>query len=192
MPTNRSPELIIISGANGVGKTTFAKPYVEELGFKFLNADEIAKEIEAKGLENAMIKAGRQFFADLNKCIAEKESIVIETTLSGTYINKVAAKAQKLGYAIKIIYIFVDSVELCIERVQARVLKGGHDVPVEDIRRRFQRSLNNFWNNFTQITESWLLLYNGDESYQQVAIGANNLYSVENEYLFQHFKSIKK
>jgi len=188
----KESEIIIVSGANGVGKTTFAKPYVKNLGYKFLNADEIAKKIEQQGLENAMIKAGRIFFAELNKSINEKENIVIETTLSGSYINKIANKSKKLGYQIKLIYIFIDSEELCVERVRSRVLKGGHNVPEEDIRRRFQRSLNNFWDKFTQIADSWILLYNGDENYQQVAIGTEKEYSIENKVLFNHFKSIKK
>lgn len=185
-------EIIIISGANGVGKTTFAKPYVKNLGYIFLNADEIAKQIEKEGLDNAMIKAGRIFFANLDRSIKARENIVIETTLSGSYINKVADRAKKLGYKIKLIYIFVDSEELCIERVNSRVMKGGHNVPEQDIRRRFQRSLNNFWDNFTKISDSWILLYNGDEIYQQVAIGTENQYSVENKSLFNHFRSIKK
>jgi len=81
-------EIIIIAGANGVGKTTFAKPYVKNLSYKFLNADEIVKKMEAEGLAGAMIKAGRVFFSELNKSIEEAKNIVIETTLSGTYINK--------------------------------------------------------------------------------------------------------
>lgn len=188
----KKAELIIISGANGVGKTTFAKPYVKNLGYKFLNADEIAKKIEKEGLDNAMIKAGRVFFSELNKSIIGRKNIVIETTLSGSYINKVAQRSKKLGYKVKLIYIFVDSEELCVERVRSRVLKGGHNVPEEDIRRRFQRSLNNFWDNFTQLSNSWILLYNGEENYQQVAIGTGNQYSIENQVLFNHFKSIKK
>ena len=71
-------------------------------------------------------------------------------------------------------------------------MKGGHNVPEQDMRRRFQRSLNNFWDNFTKISDSWILLYNGDEIYQQVAIGIENQYSVENKALFNQFQSIKK
>lgn len=185
-------ELIIIAGANGVGKTTFAKPYVEKIGYKFLNADEIAKEIEKQGLENPMIKAGRIFFTELRKSLLSEENVVIETTLSGTYVNKVAKSAKEKGYDVKMIYIFVDSEDLCVERVRSRVLKGGHHVPEDDIRRRFQRSLNNFWNDFTKLSDFWMLLYNGEENYQQVAIGSNDNFSVENEVLFNHFKSIKK
>ncbi|NOX45907.1 MAG: dephospho-CoA kinase [Chlorobi bacterium] len=75
-------ELVIVSGANGSGKTTFAKPYVERLGYEFLNADEIAKKLEEKGQKNALIKAGRMFFLKLNELIHKGQSFVIETTLS--------------------------------------------------------------------------------------------------------------
>lgn len=164
-------ELIIIAGANGVGKTTFGKPFVKNIGIEFLNADEIAKQLESERQKNIMVKAGRKFFARLQKAIFEEVSIVIETTLSGSYVRRVAQKAKMKGYKIRVIYIYVDDDDLCVERVKSRVLKGGHDVPEEDIRRRFQRSLHKFWNEFTSIADRWLLLYNGEEHYQQVAIG---------------------
>lgn len=188
----RKSELIIVSGANGVGKTTFAKPYVEKIGYEFLNADEIGKKLEKKGHQNVMVKAGREFFFKLQNSLSNKENIVIETTLSGSYINKVAKRAKENGYLVKVIYIFVDNEDICVERVRSRVLKGGHHVPEEDIRRRFNRSIHNFWGNFTQLSNSWVLLYNGDENYQQVAIGMEKKYSVENEVLFAFFQSIIK
>jgi len=92
---------------------------------------------------------------------------------------------------VKLIYIFIDSENLCVERVRSRVLKGGHDVPEDAIRRRFQRSLNNFWNNFTNLSDFWVLLYNGEENYQQVAVGLRDNFSIENAVLFNYFKSIK-
>ena len=184
-------QLIIIAGANGSGKTTFAIPYIKELGYDFLNADEIAKELELQGHKSVMIKAGRIFFNRLNKNIEEGVNFVVETTLSGTYINKVAIRAKKAGFNIAIIYIFLDDAELCVERVKTRVIKGGHHVPTEDIIRRFYRSKENFWKNFTQLADEWHLLYNGEESFQQVAIGAQGQFSIENELLFSKFKNIK-
>jgi len=183
-------QLIIIGGANGSGKTTFAVPYVQELGFDFLNADEIAKELEIQGKKNALIKAGRIFFSRLNQNIKQGESFVVETTLSGTYINKVALKAKESGFTVKIIYIFLDDAELCVERVKTRVIKGGHDVPTDDIIRRFYRSKENFWNNFSQLADEWHLLYNGEDSFQQVAIGDKGEFSIENELLFAKFQKI--
>ena len=105
-----------------MGKTTFAKPYIEKIGYKFLNADEIAKEIEKKGIENPMIKAGRKFFTELRKSLSNNENVVIETTLSGTYVNKVAESSKKKGYVVKIIYIFVDSEDLCVKRVRLSLI----------------------------------------------------------------------
>ena len=183
-------ELIIIGGANGSGKTTFAIPYVEELKYDFLNADEIAQKLEKEGKSNSLIKAGRIFFARLNGNINENINFVVETTLSGSYINKVATKAKNAGYTIALIYIFLDNPDLCIERVKTRVLKGGHDVPVEDIVRRFYRSKSNFWNNVVFMADKWILLYNGEDGFQQVAIGVDNEYSVENELLFNKFREI--
>lgn len=184
-------EIVIICGANGSGKTTFAIPYVNRLQYEFLNADEISKDLEGKGFTNPLIKAGRIFFERLAQFMEEERNFVVETTLSGSYINKVAAKAISKGYRLKVIYIFLDDPELCIDRVRARVIKGGHDVPEEDIRRRFYRSKTNFWSNFTKIANDWIILYNGEDGFQQVAIGSFEEYSIENPILFNLFDSIK-
>ena len=81
----------------------------------------------------------------------------------------------------------MDNPQLCIERVKTRVLKGGHDVPEEDIIRRFYRSKKNFWENFTSIADNWTLLYNGEEGFQQVAMGNSIDYRIENLILFNKF-----
>lgn len=185
----KEPKLIIVAGANGSGKTTFAIPYTQTLGFAFLNADEIAKELEEKGEKNAMFKAGRIFFSTLWNLLKNKENFVVETTLSGSYINKVAQKAKNKEYLVQVIYIFLDNPELCIDRVKSRVLKGGHHVPIEDIIRRYYRSKTNFWNNFTNLTDNWKLYYNGENGFQLVGIGKNENYSIENQILFNLFNS---
>lgn len=107
--------------------------------------------------------------------------------MSGTYINKVAQKAQNAGYEITLIYIFLENEDICVERVKDRVIKGGHDVPVEDIKRRYYRSKRNFWVNFTSLVNSWFLLYNGDEGFQEVAIGDNGHHAIINKILFDLF-----
>jgi len=185
-------ELIIIGGANGSGKTTFAKEFMNVIGYEFLNADEIAKEIEKKEPNSVLIKAGRIFFKRLNNCIQEQRNFIVETTLSGTYINKVAKKAKQHGYKLTVIYLFLDDPNLCIERVKIRVLKGGHDVPVEDIVRRFYRSKDNFLNNFMGLADNWSMIYNGEKGFQLVAMGFEEKYNIENPELFTKFKNTSK
>ncbi|MCF8245930.1 MAG: AAA family ATPase [Saprospiraceae bacterium] len=138
------PDLIIIAGANGVGKTTFARPYVAEMGFDFLNADDIAKTLADAGDPSPMVAAGRVFFERLNQALDNQQSIVVETTLSGSYINKVAKRAKGLGYKIIVLYFFVNDVKICLDRVRTRLEKGGHDIPEEDIERRFIGVLRTF------------------------------------------------
>ena len=79
------------------------------------------------------------------------------------------------------IYIFLDSPNLCINRVKTRVIKGGHDVPEEDIKRRFYRSKYNFWHNFTKLSDKWIMLYNGEEGFQQeVTVRRLNVFAICN------------
>jgi predicted ABC-type ATPase len=161
--------MIIVGGANGSGKTTFASRYHKELGVEFLNADNIATDLAEQGVPNAMIAAGRIFFRRLEQLIVQRKTFVVETTLSGSYINKVAKRAQAEGYHLRTIFIFLDSPRTCIYRVRARVEKGGHHVPTEDIIRRFTRANENFRSSFIGLSDSWILLYNGGDAFQHVA-----------------------
>ena len=95
---SQSPTLTIIAGANGSGKTTFARPYVKAKGVQFINADDLTKAYEERGEPNAMMKGGREFFKLLNGAMKRLEDVVIETTLSGTYTTKVVRRAKALGY----------------------------------------------------------------------------------------------
>jgi len=132
---------LIVAGANGSGKTTFAKEFIKEFShFIYLNADEIKFNEQV-----TEINAGKIFLKRLKNSIKEKKDILIETTLSGKYIFNVVNEAKKNGYEIKLIYIFLRNVFENVKRVEIRAKsKEGHFVKEEDIIRRYKRSLENF------------------------------------------------
>ena len=176
-------ELIILGGANGSGKTTFSKQILAETGFKFLNADEIEKELSVSKLQ-----AGKEFFKRLDDFIATETSFVLESTLSGNYLIKAIEKAKSKGYFVKIVYVFLENPQDCIQRIKLRVKLGGHFIPDEDVIRRYYRSKTNFWNIYKNLADDWVMIYNSTtEEPQKVAVGICDNYVVELPNLFTDF-----
>jgi len=162
-------KLYIIAGANGSGKTTFAKTFAKFNELYFINADEIAKDLDPNNITRHQVKAGRIFFEELNKRLSEKRSFVIETTLSGKYLVKYIAKAKKNGFDIELLYLFLERPQTNIVRVANRVLNGGHNIPENDIIRRFFRSKKMFFEVYTQIVDRWTIYHNSDEVFEKIA-----------------------
>jgi predicted ABC-type ATPase len=165
------PKLIILGGANGSGKTTLAREFVLVEKHDYLGADEIARELNPNNPENEAISAARLFSQRLEDYLANQKSVLVESTLSGLSLRKHLATAKTQDFEITILFVYLDSPELCIERVAARVAKGGHHVPDADIRRRFKRANINFWNVYKNLADKWSLFYNTSEIITQVANG---------------------
>ncbi len=183
-------EVIVIAGGNGVGKTTFARAFLQEYDYEFLNADEIAKSLSAENPSGKKISAGKLFFKRLNEAIAQNKSLLIESTLSGRYLQKFIERLQKQDYQITIVFLFVESSEILIERIAERVKKGGHFVPDEDVRRRFVRGKQNFWNVYKDLVDSWSLIYNSESTFYEVALSENEEIEIFDENLYQRFLQI--
>jgi len=189
------PILYIIAGANGSGKSTLASELLLSENLEFLNADEVAKEICPEHIESVKIKAGKIVLQKLDKLLNKQKSFAIETTLSGKNHIKTINKAKELGYIVVLIYSYLDSPLMCENRIKIRVLNGGHDIPKDDIIRRFYRSKENFWNLYKDIVNEWNLFYNGLSEYTFVAHCENNLPSsftttpveIYNENLYNEF-----
>lgn len=146
MEGNGRPTLWLIAGANGVGKTTFARARIAAVSgtTEFVNLDLIAQGLSPLDPKGQQIRAARYALDMARDLIAQKVSFSLETTLSGKTHLGLIARAQAAGMAVKLLYFFVDTPEQCLTRVARRVSEGGHDVPEADLRRRFMRSLENF------------------------------------------------
>ena len=128
----------------------------------------------------------------LNRHIESGDSLVVETTLSGRGYRRLIEAAKKAGYRISISSVFVDHADTCVARVKQRVRKGGHHVPEQDVRRRFSRSIRNFWDLYRNLADEWYLAYNGASGGVDVAAGEIGAFEVQDETLFSLFGQLLK
>lgn len=186
-------ELVIVGGPNGSGKTTLAKEYLQIKDYEYLSADDIAFEINPENPASVRLEAGKEFFRRFERFINEEKNILIESTLSGKSLINIINRVQtESNYFVTLIFIFLDDDALCIERVKTRVSKGGHNIPKEDIIRRFGRSIVNFWNTYRYLSDQWVLFYNSEDRFQEVAHNHKDQIYVYDEPLFLIFKEIER
>ncbi|MBX3244353.1 MAG: zeta toxin family protein [Acidobacteria bacterium] len=151
------PDVVVIAGPNGAGKSTLAPALLRDtFGItEYVNADVIAEGLSAFAPENAAIDAGRAMLTRLNELTDARQDFAFETTLATrTYARRLKA-LQTIGYNVCIIYLWLSSDDFAVERVKARVLSGGHNIPEETIRRRYEQSLKYLFELYIPIADSW-------------------------------------
>ena len=151
------PRCIIVAGPNGAGKTTFAREFLPKDTeiVHFVNADLIAAGLSALNPEIAAVAAGRVFLRELDRLASAAESFAFETTFSGRSYAARLHKWKVAGYRLEIVYLRIDSPEIALKRIAARVKQGGHDVPREAVLRRFGRSWVNFARLYRPLADTW-------------------------------------
>ncbi len=168
--------VVVIAGANGAGKTTFATEFLDKEAKcpNFINADLIAKGLSPFKPETVATQAGRLMLNQMQMHFSAGECFSFETTLSGlAYITKLK-EWKASGYYIIIIFLRISSASLAIKRVKNRVRQGGHNVPKQDIIRRFQRGQENFSNHYKDLADLWLLYDNTSKKPKLIAKGHGN------------------
>ncbi len=164
--------LYLIGGANGSGKTTTAKRVLPNfLGvIEYVNADEIAAGLSMFNPESVAILAGRLMLERLETLSNSGSNFAFETTLAARYFASFLRKSKLKGYTINLIFFWLQSPELAIERVRRRVESGGHNIPEDTIRRRYTRGIKNLLELYIPLCDSWVIYNNSSPNFQVVAV----------------------
>lgn len=159
---NEKLKCYIIAGPNGAGKTTFAENFlpVEAECLNFINADLIAKGIAPFNPESVALEAGKVFLKRVRTIVSNREAFAFETTLSGLNYIESIKNWKKIGYEVILYFLSLPNEEMAVKRVQLRVSQGGHNVPVDVIKRRYHRGWENFQNHYKKLVDAWVVFDN--------------------------------
>ena len=155
-----APELVVLSGPNGAGKSTLA-PWLLRDGWgikEFVNADEIAKGLSGFQPESVALQAGRLMWGRLEELAAGRKSFAFETTLASRTYAPWIVKRKAGDYRTRLVFLWLPSAEMAIQRVTDRVRAGGHHIPDEVIRRRYAGGLRNLFELYLPLMDRWQVL----------------------------------
>ena len=178
----KKPTLWIVAGPNGVGKTTYAYRNIKTVSgsVHFVNLDEIARGLSPLDPEVGREAAARVALQRIQDFIDARQSFSLETTLAGRGHLRTIARASEAGFDIRLLNFMVPSPEVCLTQIARRVVKGGHNVPEVDVRRRFVRSIANF-KEYVNIVDYWMVLENSGFNPNTAAEGRQGCLSVERD-----------
>lgn len=185
------PNIYIISGCNGAGKTTASFTVLPEMlnCDEFVNADEIARGLSPLNPDKAAIEAGRIMLTKIDKLIKSRSDFAFETTLTTKSYVKLISKAKVHGYEVTLLYFWLDSVELAKERVKTRVLEGGHNIPEPVIERRYFAGISNLFRLYISICDYWMIFNNSKPPSELIAEGyLDSEIEIKNKLIFETIK----
>jgi predicted ABC-type ATPase len=180
----------IIAGPNGSGKTTFAKRFLPDYVHcpNFVNADLIAQGLSPFEPRHAAIKAGKLVLQQIHEYVERGLDFAFETTLSGKSYVRLLEDLRRRGYNLHLFFLWVPSPELAIARIRDRVAEGGHNVPSQDVKRRFARGIPNFFKLYQPLLASWMLFDNSGAKPVLISKCTNQHIDVFNDDLFIKIK----
>ena len=164
--TESSPQVVIIAGPNGAGKSTLA-PFLlrDSLDLQdYVNADPIALGLSGFNPASVAFKAGRVMMNRLHDLAGHRKSFAFETTLATRSYAAWIEKLRRDGYNFQLIFLWLRSPKLAVQRVHERVLSGGHAVPESVVIRRHARSLKNFQEIYQPLADVWSIYDNSDSA----------------------------
>jgi predicted ABC-type ATPase len=171
MKTKGRPTCYVIAGPNGAGKTTFAMRYLPRVAkvAEFVNADAIARGLSPLNEQAAQAEAARVFLRRIDDMVRCRHEFAFETTLSGRGYVRLLRRVRGRGFRIVLFYLWIPSAAFSAARVASRVANGGHDIPVEAIKRRYPKSLGNLFRLYLPLADHTLIFDNSGDRAALVA-----------------------
>lgn len=177
------PNLYVIGGANGAGKTTTAVRLLPDFLAcnEYVNADAIAAGLSPFRPQTVALQAGRLMIERIHALVKAKEDFAFETTLASRSFAPFLKNCQSGGYVVNVIYLWLQTVELAVERVRRRVASGGHDITEPVIRRRYETGRRNFIKLYLPLADTWQVFDNSAQSYSLIAEGGLDSPTIVND-----------
>jgi predicted ABC-type ATPase len=159
-----TPQVIVVAGPNGAGKSTMAPSLLKDSLeiVEFVNADTIASGLSAFRPESVAIPAGRIMLARMRDLAAAGENFAFETTLASRGLAPWLRGLQQRGYRVHLMFLWLRTADLAVSRVMDRVRAGGHHVPEDEVRRRYQAGLRNLFKLYIPLADGWKVLDNSE------------------------------
>lgn len=187
-----SPTIYVLAGPNGAGKTTFASRFLPESVRcrEFLNADLIAKGLSPFAPETQNFRAARLLLERVRELSEQRVDFGIETTLSGRTYFKLLTDLKKLGYRVELFFLWIPDAQMAVDRVALRVRQGGHNIPTDDIRRRYSAGIRNLVTIYLSLLDVWHLYDSSSFPPKLILRRIGGRRKVYDRRLFQEFNKL--
>lgn len=187
------PNLYIISGCNGAGKTTASYTILPEMLHckEFVNSDEIAKGLSPFNATTmtVAVEASRIMYKRIRELIGLAETFALETTLASRSIANLIKDAQQKGYYVTLLFFWLNTPDLAVERVKDRVAAGGHNVNETTVRRRYRSGIKNLFDLYIPICDYWMITDNSMQPMEVIAKGNKRKENINNTLVYNKLKN---